>query len=82
MAAPENLTADQLQMWKQKKQIPTRLRVFNMLKNWLESYFFDGHDDEILERLTEFTENDMMKVFPSNANRLLELIINRRVFLF
>ena len=82
MAAPENLTADQLQMWKQKKQIPTRLRVFNMLKNWLESYFFDGHDDEILERLTEFTENDMMKVFPSNANRLLELIINRRVFPF
>jgi hypothetical protein len=74
---PQNLSTDQLQQWKQRKQIPTRLRVFNMLKTWLETYFFDGHDDTCLPKLIAFTQNEMKTHLPNNAGRLADLIQNR-----
>ncbi|MGP6532154.1 hypothetical protein, partial [Klebsiella pneumoniae] len=51
---PRDLTKEELAMWTEKKQIPIRLRVFNVLKSWLESHFYEGEDDEYLDQVRKF----------------------------
>lgn len=43
---PEGLTAEEFQQWTEKKQVPIRIRVVNILKQWLETYWLE---DDIIE---------------------------------
>lgn len=45
---PEGFTQDQLDEWVERKQKPIRLRVFNILKIWVEQYWIDD-DSETAE---------------------------------
>ncbi|CAG8778456.1 9385_t:CDS:2, partial [Acaulospora colombiana] len=38
---PENLTREEIEVWTEKKQTPIRLRVFNIMKSWLENYYIE-----------------------------------------
>ncbi len=43
---PEGLSYQEFGTWRERKQIPIRLRVINILRTWLESYWVDTYIDE------------------------------------
>ncbi|KAJ1984973.1 hypothetical protein H4R34_000316 [Dimargaris verticillata] len=73
-AQPEDLSDVEAQQWQQKKQLPIRLRVINVIKAWLESYFFDDEDASCVAPLREFVENVVRANMASSATRLLQLL--------
>lgn len=76
LQCPPGLTQEEAIMWEEKKLKLVRLRVFNVLKNWLELYY--NEDDSILlDRLLEFTQTNI-KVTLKFSNGQLESLIERR----
>ncbi|CAG8483932.1 5238_t:CDS:2 [Funneliformis caledonium] len=72
---PDGLTREELEVWQEKKQTPIRLRVFNIMKTWLEYYYMDDEDAPCLERLREFastTMNDHMSFASINLMKLAD----------
>ncbi|EST05127.1 Ras-like guanine nucleotide exchange factor, N-terminal [Kalmanozyma brasiliensis GHG001] len=74
---PEDLTEEELVLWTEKKQIPIRLRVFNVLKMWLELYFYEGEDEPYLDQVRRFAIEEMgeaasMKAPSQHLQRLVE----------
>ncbi|KAI8584512.1 hypothetical protein K450DRAFT_216708 [Umbelopsis ramanniana AG] len=70
---PANLNAEELEIWTEKKQKLIRLRVFNVLKNWLETYFIE-EDSMSLERLHKFTNSTIRDTLSFSADQLDKLI--------
>ena len=59
---PAGLTREQFLTWQEQKQKPVRFRVANILKQWLESFWFENFDDEsrgLLERIDAFNANNI-----------------------
>lgn len=56
---PEGLSPNEYTLWSERKQKPIRLRVANILKKWLEEYWFeDPHSKQIqslLQSMLTFT---------------------------
>ncbi|PHH84234.1 hypothetical protein CDD83_2271 [Cordyceps sp. RAO-2017] len=52
---------------------PVRLRVYNVLKGWLESHWRDRTDRGALQLIIPFAEEKLGAAIPSAGNRLLEL---------
>jgi hypothetical protein len=50
-----------------------RLRVYNVMKGWLESHWRDDTDHEVLALIQPFAEIKLSAVLPSAGKRLLEL---------
>ncbi|RKP04475.1 ras guanine nucleotide exchange factor domain-containing protein [Thamnocephalis sphaerospora] len=71
---PSNLTDDEHKMWIEKKLIPVRLRVFNVVKLWLEAYWVQPTDDECLRDLKRFAAGPVMHMSPQLAKRMLVTI--------
>lgn len=74
---PEGLSEDELALWTEKKQIPIRLRVFNVLKSWLEMHFYEGEDEPYLDQVRRFAVEEMgeapaMKAPSQHLQRLVE----------
>ncbi|ORZ33355.1 ras guanine nucleotide exchange factor domain-containing protein [Catenaria anguillulae PL171] len=42
LTMPEGLSKEEEEEWQNKKQTPIRLRVFNVLKLWLDNYYVDA----------------------------------------
>ncbi|KAI8989948.1 ras guanine nucleotide exchange factor domain-containing protein [Pilobolus umbonatus] len=76
LQCPPNLTEEEAAVWEEKKLKLVRLRVFNILKNWLETYY---NEDEsiILDRILDFTRNHI-NVTLKFSNGQLESLIQRR----
>ncbi|KAK9466356.1 ras guanine nucleotide exchange factor domain-containing protein [Lipomyces arxii] len=83
---PKALTSEEFEIWVARKQKPIRLRVFNILKIWLEQYWLDGQDEseeesimsrDILSALTAFSAQLMQQRFPG-ASSLAKLIQQRQ----
>ena len=71
---------DELRLWREKKAVPVRLRVFNVLKTWLENYWQASTDGVILDPLRTFVKNTMAATLSSGAvQRLSDLIEKRRL---
>ncbi|KAL0076587.1 ras guanine nucleotide exchange factor domain-containing protein [Phycomyces blakesleeanus] len=72
----ENLTlhkkAPELKIWSTSVRLPVQLRVCNVIKIWLETYFSHDFDMCIKSLVFDFIEKDIKKVHPSSANRLRE----------
>ncbi|KAG0191355.1 hypothetical protein DFQ28_000368 [Apophysomyces sp. BC1034] len=77
LRAPEGLTPDELETWTERKQKLVRLRVFNVMKNWLENYYND-EDEPILTRLEFFTNTVIRDASPFSADQLNRLIRKRK----
>ncbi|KAI8141357.1 ras guanine nucleotide exchange factor domain-containing protein [Fennellomyces sp. T-0311] len=77
IVAPEGLTPQELEIWTERKQKLVRLRVFNVMKNWLENYYND-EDEFILDRLEFFTNTVIRDASAFSADQLNRLIVKRR----
>ncbi|KAI9007925.1 ras guanine nucleotide exchange factor domain-containing protein [Phycomyces nitens] len=77
LLAPEGLTPEELETWTERKQKLVRLRVFNVMKNWLENYYTD-EDEPILARLEFFTNTVIRDASSFSADQLNRLIRKRR----
>ncbi|RIA92760.1 ras guanine nucleotide exchange factor domain-containing protein [Glomus cerebriforme] len=75
---PEGLTPEELEVWQEKKQTPVRLRVFNIMKTWLELYYIDDEDLHCLEKMREFARTTMHEHMAFAAVSLTKVIEKRQ----
>ncbi|TPX39964.1 hypothetical protein SeLEV6574_g06897 [Synchytrium endobioticum] len=79
MQPPQGLNEDELTLWTEKKQTPVRLRVFNVLKQWVETYCLDNEEDAAnLVRLRVFCTDHIQIVLPTPGAQLDKLLEKRR----
>ncbi|KAG0327469.1 hypothetical protein BGZ99_007553 [Dissophora globulifera] len=79
---PMGLDSEELEIWTEKKLTPIRLRVFNIIKSWLETYFLDDEADdrEALAMIKDFSGSTAMKDTMSFAAvQLIKLVEKREV---
>ncbi|KAI8060586.1 ras guanine nucleotide exchange factor domain-containing protein [Gongronella butleri] len=76
LTPPDDLAEDDLEVWRQKKLKLVRLRVFNVLKNWLEIYY-NEEDHVILDRLMKFTDTVIRSTLSFSTDQLERLIKKR-----
>lgn len=51
-----------------------RLRVYNVFKQWLESYWRDETDHDTLHLIKQYAEDNLSSALPSAGKRLLDLV--------
>ncbi|ORZ10098.1 hypothetical protein BCR42DRAFT_358113 [Absidia repens] len=71
------LSEDDVKLWQNRVLVPVRLRVYNVIKTWLENYYQYKQDD-VESQLMAFTTGDMQDAMPVPAKRMADLI--RRTF--
>ncbi|KAG1050442.1 hypothetical protein G6F43_007285 [Rhizopus delemar] len=74
---PEGLTMEEVEIWNEKKLKLVRLRVFNVIKSWLETYFNEQEDRPILSTLSQFTDQVISNSMKFGAEQLTKLIKKR-----
>lgn len=77
LQCPTGLSEEDIFIWEEKKLKLVRLRVFNVLKNWLELYYNED-DSVLLDRLLEFTHSNIKKTLKFSNGQLESLIQKRR----
>lgn len=77
MLPPKDISGEELEVWTTKKQKLIRLRVFNVLKIWLEQYYYE-EDSVILDRLLFFTNTSIKDTLSFSAYQLERLIQKRK----
>jgi len=70
---PEKGTEDILK-WTRDVATPIKLRVFNVFKGWMESYWRQETDADALDIITEFAQGDLTRAFPQSGKRLDDLV--------
>jgi hypothetical protein len=78
LTPPQALAPEAVPYWQHQKGLPVRLRISNLLKLWLETYWRPGVDDEALDIIQNFTEEMLVPLFKGPAHRVLELVEVRR----
>lgn len=75
---PEGLCTAEFDIWTERKQRPIRLRVFNILKSWIESYWVEPEttSGELLDRIRGFSKQIMALSF--RGADVLERLIEKR----
>ncbi|KAF9431881.1 hypothetical protein BGZ76_011576 [Entomortierella beljakovae] len=78
--APPELDAQELEIWTEKKLTPIRLRVFNIIKSWLENFYLEDEADdrEALAMIKEFSGSPAMKDTMSFAAVQLIKLVEKR----
>ncbi|CAO3564325.1 unnamed protein product [Mortierella alpina] len=80
ISPPAELTPSQLAHWTDLKLTPTRLRVLNTIKSWLENYYLEDETDDrqMLPRIKEFSDSNLMRETMSiPAVQLIKLVEKR-----
>ncbi|KAG0226666.1 hypothetical protein BGW41_004106, partial [Actinomortierella wolfii] len=80
ISPPPGLEPHELEKWTEKKLTPIRLRVVNIIKQWLENYYLEDEpeDRQALVKIKEFSESALMREtmsFP--ALQLIKLVEKR-----
>ena len=80
LLAPQQMpmTPATIRLWNERKVMPVRLRIFNFLKTWLESYWCSESDDPIFDALVLFIKERISRSFPVESPRLLDLVKKTR----
>lgn len=63
--------------WQQRKGIPIRLRVTNIIKQWVEMYWRPSVDNDVIPVLSSFVRDALSPMFPSQCKRVLEALATR-----
>jgi son of sevenless-like protein len=73
------ITDTELENWIEKKMTPIRLRVFNVMKTWLENYCLPYIPDDalVLEKMRHFARGTMRPVMSLPSVQLIKLIDRR-----
>ncbi|KAG0347939.1 hypothetical protein BGZ54_004750, partial [Gamsiella multidivaricata] len=63
ISPPPGLDPAEREQWTERKLTPIRLRVFNIIKSWLEHYYLEDEveDHQVLPRIKEFSESSLMR---------------------
>ncbi|KAK3846612.1 MAG: ras guanine nucleotide exchange factor domain-containing protein [Linnemannia gamsii] len=77
---PMGLDPEELEIWTEKKLTPIRLRVFNIIKSWLETYYLEDESDdhEALAMIKDFSGSAAMKDTMSFAAVQLIKLVEKR----
>ena len=78
LSPPENLTEADIDVWQNRKIIPIRFRVINILKTFLESHFQGSPSDPILTEIQYFASSPLAEALPG-AQGLIKLVTKRQV---
>ncbi|KAJ3341653.1 hypothetical protein HDU91_000642, partial [Kappamyces sp. JEL0680] len=80
LSPPAELSEEKLAIWTDRKLKPIRLRVYMILKLWLESYVHDDtHDQAALSTIAEFADSTMKQHLSVSYTSILRLVEKRRV---
>ncbi|GAA6048653.1 hypothetical protein JCM3770_002002 [Rhodotorula araucariae] len=71
------LAVDEMKTWTAQKLTPIRLRIYNLLKTWVESFWLHAHDREIVDSLLEWCSGRLKAAMPSASTRLADLVQKR-----
>ncbi|KAJ3412893.1 hypothetical protein HDV05_008757 [Chytridiales sp. JEL 0842] len=74
LKSPPQISHEDYKVWLEKKLTPIRLRVFNTLKLWLESYWVEEYDSNVLNDILVFAQGPLSEFQPSIAPRLISLV--------
>ena len=80
---PRGISADEYRVWVERKQKPIRLRVVNILKTWLESYWMEGTAQtdpaagELLRRVHSFAKDSLAPTQIPGSGPLLAVVEQR-----
>lgn len=74
---PKGIKSDQLREWKERKQQIIRQRVQEVLKKWVEAYWFQQSDHSVLQPIKAFVKKTVMPSMPNDYERLLEICTRR-----
>jgi son of sevenless-like protein len=74
----EELSPESLKLWHDHKAVPVRLRVYNLIKTWLEAHWRPETDQVALEPLAAFAKDVMAGTMSAPSHRLLDLIQRRQ----
>ncbi|KAI9266012.1 ras guanine nucleotide exchange factor domain-containing protein [Sporodiniella umbellata] len=77
LCPPDSLSSEETEVWNEKKLKLIRLRVFNVIKSWLETYFNEEEDRPILTTLSRFTDQVIVQSMKFGAEQLSKLIKKR-----
>lgn len=77
---PMGLDPEELEIWTEKKLTPIRLRVFNIIKSWLENFYLEDETDDrdALAMIKEFSGSAAMKDTMSFAAVQLIKLVEKR----
>ncbi|KAF9973435.1 hypothetical protein BGZ73_003328 [Actinomortierella ambigua] len=80
ISPPPGLEPHELELWTEKKLTPIRLRVVNIIKQWLENYFLEDEpeDRQALEKIKEFSESALMRETMSFPSVQLIKLVEKR----
>ncbi|KAI9443130.1 ras guanine nucleotide exchange factor domain-containing protein [Lactarius indigo] len=77
LVPPPGLSEERVYVWQQRKGIPVRLRVSNLIKSWLELYWRPASDNVVLKLLLDFNRDALAHMFPGPSQRIHEFITTR-----
>ncbi|KAH9179155.1 ras guanine nucleotide exchange factor domain-containing protein [Lactarius sanguifluus] len=77
LVPPPGLSEERVYVWQQRKGIPVRLRVSNLIKLWLELYWRPASDNVVLKLLLDFNRDALAHMFPGPSQRIHEFITTR-----
>ena len=79
LVPPTGLRPDELKKWNDSKATPVRLRIYNLLKTWVESYWQPESDCVVVDSLLAFSRGALAGCMPSAAQRLVDLVQKRGI---
>jgi son of sevenless-like protein len=77
---PYGLSQDDYQVWVDKKQKPIQFRVVNILKNWFDTYWMEGNDEDakrLMERVLTFAKEHVATTNTPGAAPLMTSVEQR-----
>ncbi|GAA5901231.1 guanine nucleotide exchange factor [Sporobolomyces salmoneus] len=73
----EELSPEEMKQWTSIKLTPIRLRIYNLIKTWLESHWQHDADQGIVDGLREWSNGRLKAAMPAASSRMLDLIEKR-----
>ena len=78
LVPPLGLSEELTYVWQQRKGIPVRQRISNLIKSWLERFWRPTTDTVVLQTLLDFNRDALAIMFPSPSHRIHEIIVTRK----
>ena len=78
LVPPPGLSEERTYVWQQRKGIPVRLRISNLIKSWLELFWRSTTDNVVLQALLDFNRDALALMFPGPSHRIHEIIVARK----
>ena len=78
LVPPPGLSEDLTYAWQQRKGIPVRLHISNLITSWLEHFWRPSTDNVVLQALLDFNRDALALTFPGPSHRIHEIIVTHK----